>query len=140
MHAITETEFFLPEKCSDITDSEKCICFLYDTLFNVQLFKPDTVIEEKDAEHIMDISERIGRGKMLPMLVDMKWILEVTRSARKVFQHRAPITGNAVAMVVESKISRLIANIFLSMNQMPIPIKLFNDIEDAHDWLKKFQT
>ena len=136
MHAITETEFFLPEKCSDITDSEKCICFLYEDRYNVQVVKKNVVIEAADAHAITDASEKLDAGRTLPLLVDMRHVTEVSREARSVFQTRVPDSCLAVAMVVPSTIARLIANLFLAMNLMPIPIRLFNNHESAVSWLQ----
>jgi len=139
MNTLYETEFFAPDKCSRKVGQPKWICFLYEDCYNVQIIKENALIEPDDANAIMDASAELAEGRMLPMLVDMRHVKDVTREARSVFQKRAPETGRAVAMVVPSMIARLIANLFLSMNLMPIPIRLFNSCEEAIEWLDNIQ-
>jgi len=62
----------------------------------------------------------------------------LSREARDVFQKENTATSSALALVVASTMSRVIGNIFISMNQSGIPLKLFNDEDQAMEWLYSF--
>ncbi len=78
-------------------------------------------------------------GKKFPILIDSRGIKSMSREAREHFstKGRDPKT-NAFGIVIGSPISRVLGNFYLGINKPPVPTKLFNNEEDALQWLKQF--
>jgi len=75
-------------------------------------------------------------GISYPLLVDMKNILGLDNDARKYFS--ANDMYLAVAFLIESPVSRVIANFFIGISKPPVPAKMFTSEEKAIEWLKGF--
>ena len=46
--------------------------------------------------------------------------------------------ATAVALVVDTPVSRVLGNFYLGLSKPHIPSRLFNDEAEALDWLKRF--
>ena len=77
----------------------------------------------------------LGRGKVL-VLVDLREVGAIDRSAREFFmdQHEK---YRAVALLVGSPATRMLANFFLGLKRGSIPVKMFVTEEDAIAWLHR---
>ena len=76
-----------------------------------------------------------GRGR--PLLVDLRDIGQLARPARLEFARRYD-TVSAVALVVGTPLSRIIGNLFMSMNKPLTPTRLFDKEAPAVAWLMRF--
>jgi hypothetical protein len=77
----------------------------------------------------------LGHGRV-PVLVDMRGLAKFERAAREHFI--ADDEGaRAVALLVGSAVSKMIANFFIGMKRLPVPIQMFTDPVEAVDWLEK---
>ena len=78
------------------------------------------------------------QGKRVPLLIDIRPIKFVSRDARGLLgsdevSNRWCVSG--LALVIKSKISRMIGNATLSWQRTKHPIRLFTDVDQAHEWL-----
>ena len=89
----------------------------------------------EDAKEIGAKHLEAASGIRYPILVDMKNILGLDNDARKYFS--ANDFYLAVAMLIESPVSRVIANFFIGISKPPAPIKMFTSKEKAIEWLKR---
>ncbi len=90
----------------------------------------------EDAKEIRAKHLEAASGIKYPILVDMKNILGLDNDARKYFS--ANDFYLAVAMLIESPVSRVIANFFIGISKPPVPAKMFTSEEKAIEWLKRF--
>ena len=79
-------------------------------------------------------------GAKTRVLVDMRRIQSQSKEARGYFN--APEIANhlhAVALLVASPLSRMIANFFLRVREQPVPTRLFDDEAAARAWLRELR-
>lgn len=112
----------------------------------IRLFEPDIahievvgdiLITEKEVRIINEEIKRLGDGKELLQLITADEVSQFDNSAR-VFSASEEGTrySKAEALVVKSLSQRLIANFYVKVNKPPKPSKVFNDKEEAIQWLK----
>ena len=88
-----------------------------------------------DAEAFRKLVEKI-KGKKL-LLVEPGNILKITKETRKYQATEGPKIVDKIAQVVENPVTRTIVSFFLGLSKMPIPIKMFNSVDEARKWLKE---
>jgi hypothetical protein len=75
-------------------------------------------------------------GKRMPVLVDMRGVRSQTREARQYFEGpEAEQATLAVALLIGSPVSRMLANFFVRLSTQRIPTRLFTDEDEAIRWL-----
>ena len=93
-----------------------------------------------DAIENVQASSVLGVGKRRPLLVDMRQIKSQTREARTYYTGpEGTRCYTAAAVLVDSPVSRLIANFLLGFNKSAtVPSRLFTSEPEAIEWLKTF--
>ena len=75
-------------------------------------------------------------GRQIGVLVDMRGVRSQTREARQYFAGaEAEKVTRAVALLIGSPVSRVLANFYLRVRTPRIPTALFTDEEQAVAWL-----
>lgn len=95
---------------------------------------------QADAQATMQAATTLLAGRRLPILVDMRHMKVQERAARQ--QYASPKVvemTQAVGLLVNSRVSQLIANFFITLTTAVVPTKLFTDEAEAITWLKGFQ-
>ncbi len=87
-----------------------------------------------DARAIYAETTALGRGPVLVM-VDMRNVVSMDRPSREFFMNHSE-DYRAVALVVGSAATRMMANFFLGLKRGDIPVKMFTADEDALAWLQ----
>jgi hypothetical protein len=97
-----------------------------------------TMTGEDAYENLAAIPER--QHKKRPVLVDARGVASITREARQVYRgiKENPRT-TAVAILVDSPLSRVVANFFIGLSRMYVPTRLFTSAEEAIAWLAGFR-
>jgi hypothetical protein len=85
-------------------------------------------------EQLAAFPEELARPR--PFLIDMRQIHSMDREARNCFRSRS--RGPALALIVESPLSRTIGNFALGLSKMSMPTRLFTSPAEALRWLKGF--
>ena len=100
---------------------------------------PDTEETLEDAKENMAATAKIGAGKRCPILVDLRRVKSIDRQAREYYGRgdQAEVV-RAVALLIDSPLSRAIGNFILGINKPRIPVKLFTSEAEALDWLRGF--
>lgn len=94
----------------------------------------------KEARENTEAINTLFCGKKFPLLVDARSIHYMTREARDHFSIKNRETViNCFAILVQSPLSRIIGNFFMSLNKPSVPARLFTDERDALQWLEKFR-
>jgi len=85
---------------------------------------------------------KVTGGKVCPLLIDFKNMKSQTKESRDYYakdpEHGK--THSAAALVVNSMLTRMIANFFLGMNKAVKPVRLFDDRQAAIQWLKSLDS
>ena len=92
-----------------------------------------------DAKENVEIAAKINKGKKVPGLIDIREAKSVSREARMYYtgDENAKV-HHAVALLVDSPVSRIIGNFFIGLNKTPFPCKLFSSESAAVEWLREF--
>jgi hypothetical protein len=100
--------------------------------------KPGARITINEAKENSVAVNSFFTGKKFPLLVDVRHIKHITREARSHFSTNGRDTKiNSFALIVQSPLSRVIGNFFMSLNKPEIPARLFDNEDDAIAWLQK---
>ena len=74
-------------------------------------------------------------GKKVCMLADVTNSSESTKEVRDFVAIELPKLIRAIAMVSDSALGKMLANLFFSLKTQPYPVKMFNDEKEARKWL-----
>lgn len=98
---------------------------------------PNVHVDLAVAEQTLDVMDRLGGGKhRYALLVDSRALASMDRHARHFYQRaEGPL---AVALLISSPLTRMIATFFMGLNQPALPIKLFTSEPEARAWLRGF--
>ena len=123
-------------KHKNILKTNTAIAWYLDSTLFVECL-PDAVITLEDAVEHIERSSEIIEERDFVQLIDMRRLKSITREARVLYSRKnSNLNCKAVALLVSSPLSRVIANFFLGMNKPDRPIKLFTNKEKAITWLK----
>lgn len=95
--------------------------------------------ELADAQENVRLAMRLVGTTRRPVLVDMRAVKYIERDARAYYASDAgTMNAAAVGVVVESQITRMLANLVLAMARPGTPRRLFTDTTVALDWLTRY--
>lgn len=98
--------------------------------------KDDATVELADAVENKEDVKTLAGDNIPPILVDIRKIKKMSEEAREYFAMKNRKAGvSAIALVIKSKTSKVVGNIYLSIHKPTVPTKLFNDKEEAVKWL-----
>lgn len=93
-------------------------------------------------EHAIENSKVVTSfyvDKKFPILIDSRNIKSMSYEARHHFSaHGRDTKTSAFGIVIGSSISRVLGNFYLGINKPAVPTKLFDNENDAINWLKQF--
>jgi hypothetical protein len=117
-----------------------------------QFFKcwiEDGIVFSEYKVPILDLEAAIGcvelRRQLIgeesyPTLIDGRMVKDIYKEARDYFSSDAGSEGIAAsALITSSTVGRFIGSFFLKINRPSVPIKIFNDMNEATGWLKQFR-
>lgn len=89
-----------------------------------------------DAKEAITATWHVAGERRRAVLVDMRMVRALPRDAREYFDSVETARRiRAVALLVESPLSRMIGNFFLRIGEHRIPTRLFNTETDAERWI-----
>jgi hypothetical protein len=94
-----------------------------------------------DAQENVREAVRLASGRQVPLLVEMRGMKSQEREARDYYNTPEVVQAHsAIALVVGSRVSSLIANFFISITarNSTRPVRMFTDEAEAEAWLKGF--
>jgi hypothetical protein len=96
---------------------------------------PQTVEESKETMKLL--REFIGPDKAC-MLSDSTLSPPINKEMRDFAAEVLPQFIKAIAILSQSEVGKMVANLFFSLKKQPYPIRFFNSETDAKEWLKQF--
>jgi hypothetical protein len=104
----------------------------------VQLvWAPQTTVLLEDATAALEAMAQLTGGRRSPLLVDMHDTGPLDRPTRAELTRRSDLQ-TAVALIVGTPLTRMMANFFLTVNKPLYPTRLFDDEASAVAWLLAF--
>lgn len=103
--------------------------------------KDDADMKVDNIDEIIDARKRIQNGKKMKVLADIRNIWQASLKARK--RAAAPDMQNlniAMAIVIDSLASKLLANFFIKINNPSSPTRMFNSKEEGLLWLNTIKS
>jgi len=92
-----------------------------------------------DAQANMAAIAGFALDQKRPVLIDMRQMTRIEREARTYYATGGGrLVVTAVALLIGSPVSRVIANFSLALNPPPVPMRLFSSEAEAVTWLKNF--
>ena len=89
------------------------------------------------AKEIVAAYERLGGGRRLRIVADIRGVRVADRAARQHFSSDDMVAvASAMAVVIDSGISRIIGNFFMGLNKPRIPTRLFTSVDAGVEWAK----
>jgi hypothetical protein len=82
------------------------------------------------------LASRTG-GKLVPILADIRQVKSMTREARKYYGNLTNAV-TAIALLVGSPTTQVMANFFLGLNRPNVPTQMFTDEDKALTWLRRY--
>jgi DNA-binding response OmpR family regulator len=94
----------------------------------------------EDAKEVITAFKEIVKDKKYPLLVDSSRVKVISPDSMKFYgSEEAMFSVKAVAVIIKSGISRIVANFFIDISRAKDPPRrLFNDENKAVKWLKTF--
>ena len=104
-------------------------------------FEPGAEATLADAQESVRAALPLLAGARRPLLVDMRQLKSLDREARNYYGSPESMDNTtAVALLVGSRVSTVIANFFLAVTKSTVPSRLFTDEAQAIEWLKGFRV
>jgi len=101
--------------------------------------KPQAEITLKEAMENSVAVSSFYKDKKFPLLVDARNVKTMAKEARKHFSTNGRETKiTSMAIMVTSPLSRVIGNFFMGLNKPLVPARLFDNEDEAVDWLKNY--
>ena len=102
----------------------------------VQLvWAPQSMVLFEDATAALEAMAQLTGGRRSPLLVDMHDTGPLDRPTRAELTRRSDLQS-AVALIVGTPLTRMMANFFLSVNKPQFPTRLFDNEASAVAWLQ----
>jgi hypothetical protein len=92
---------------------------------------------EEAKQTIKEFKEFVGHEKVC-MLMDVSHTAESTRELRDYAAVELPQIIKALAMVSDSALGTMLANLFFAVKSQPYPVKMFKNEAEARTWLKQY--
>jgi hypothetical protein len=100
---------------------------------------PGIKIQLADAKENAAAVAQLAADQRRPVLVDIRASLGIDHETRAYYAKAEGVKSNsALALLVESPVTRVMANFFISINKPVIPTQLFTSEAEAVMWLKNF--
>ncbi len=113
--------------------------FVEDNIMTIT-YATNLVISLDIAKKLVEDRIQFSKGVTMPILVDIRGLASVDTLSRKYFvSPRALENTMSGALLVESMISKLAGNIYITVDKPAVPMKLFTNKDKAIAWLKKFK-
>jgi len=122
-----------------ITEFNKSNNWLDDKGIYHIIFSTNVHINIDDLKIDLDAYKLATNDLIPPAMIDLSGVLSITPEGRQfISKEIAKIGIPATALIVKSRMSRLIGSFFIGINKPNFPVKLFHDEHKAVEWLDNF--
>ena len=97
---------------------------------------PD-ITREQGMSQLEDL-KRITGGRKLCMLLDITYARPTKREDREYGAEELTKVVKALALISKSALGKMVANLFFNLKPPPYPTKMFNEEQEAREWLNQY--
>ena len=90
------------------------------------------------AQECVEARIKYSAGISYPVCIYLTGVKSATKEAREYLAEEGTRLVKAGALIIGSPVTKILGNIFLRINKPEVPTHLFNNEEDAIEWLKQF--
>ena len=109
---------------------------LQNDIIHVQPHK-NAIATIKHMHQVHKSFQKLSNGIKHPALIDMTNVQTMDYAARKYIAEETGDVINAVALITNSPINRVIGNFFIGINKPTYPARIFTNQQDAIHWLQE---
>ena len=134
MSVITKTMVLIPHS---YTTRSSIITLEGDGIIVIKI-RPGIQETVEDAEENLAAVDMLAGGIWRPRLLDLREALPISREVRRFYMQ--PATRNSatiVALLVDSTLSRVIANLIIGLTGNSQAVQVFSDEQVARQWLRQ---
>lgn len=100
---------------------------------------PELDLTLEDAQECVEALLKVRQGKRHPLLIDARRMRSISRDARQYFaSDEVSKLSLAFAMIVDTPLSRILANFYMGLNKPQLPSRLFASEAEAVEWLQGY--
>ncbi len=105
-------------------------------------FKSGALIDLEAAKDCLKIRNQILGDQTLPLLLDVRGLKELTKSARDFLGSPQCMKGTSAGVLLtnNSIFVRTVANIFFRLATPAIPHRMYSDLATAEKWLSSYKA
>ncbi|MBS4044514.1 MAG: STAS/SEC14 domain-containing protein [Chitinophagaceae bacterium] len=89
----------------------------------------------EETKQVIEFIKQHSKNEKICMLIDVTHAGETTREVREYAAAELPKITKAIAMISDSIMGKMVANLFFNLKFQPYPVKMFNDEKAAIKWL-----
>ncbi|MCA0350665.1 MAG: hypothetical protein LCH85_01595 [Chloroflexi bacterium] len=137
MSVITKTMVLIPHS---YTTRSSIITLEGDGIIVIKI-RPGIQETVEDAEENLAAVDMLANGIRRPRLLDLREALPISREVRRFYMQ--PATRNSatiVALLVDSTLSQVIANLIIGLTGNSQAVQVFSDEQVARQWLRQANT
>jgi stage II sporulation SpoAA-like protein len=127
-----------PPENREVTEWPASTTWFDDDGIFYSVYKKGKARSIEETKQTIETFKKMLNGKKICMLVDVTYTAESSREIRDYAEQELPKFIKAIAMVSDSALGRMLANLFLTLKSQPYPTKMFNNEADAKEWLKGY--
>ena len=97
------------------------------------------IVTVEHARAVREAVARLTEGNPVPAIVDIRGVVFADNEARRAFGGSAEESNEiATAIIVASRITRTLGNLFMTAGDSARPVKLFSSEDEALEWIAEF--
>lgn len=100
--------------------------------------KKDVMVTKSGLEETFQYIRENSPNDKVCWLGDVSDASLSTKEAQDYAAQETPKLVKALALITNSQLSRLMANIFLTLKKPPYPTRMFTNEQNAREWLKQY--
>ena len=101
--------------------------------------KKDSEQTLQDAQENLRTFRQVARRDLTPVLVNLEEAKSINAEAREYYSgDEYKELHNATAILIGNPVSKVLGNIFLGLNNIGVPTRLFTNEEKALKWLEEY--
>ena len=128
-----------PPETVKVHDLETTICWIHDGIFWVKLKKNEehTVAHAKEQIAIVQNYTLNENLEKMPIICDVREGIPIKKDVRDFYNSpEAAKNSKQFAFIVQSAVSKVVANFFIQQRKLKLPVKMFTEVSLAHEWCK----
>ena len=127
-----------PPKDVEVFESPMSIIWFDGNGILCSVYKEKAQLTKEGLEVTFGFIKSRAKGKKICWLGDVTNLSSTDKETRDFSAAETPAFIKALALVTNSPLSKMIANIFLTLKKPPYPTKVFNNEIEAKEWLNLY--